>query len=64
MSEFVSSFEAAQIIGCAPDTIRWLAREGRIPVAIETKAGRLFRRDDVERLARERREREAAAATA
>ena len=54
--EFVSSLEAAQILGCAPDTVRWLARAGRLKAAIETRAGRLFRRRDVERLAVERAE--------
>ncbi len=54
MSEFVSTFEAAQILERSPDTVRWMARSGRLAYAIETKAGRLFRRTDVEALARAR----------
>lgn len=57
---YVSTFEAAQILGCAPDTIRWMARSGRLVAAITTKAGRLFDRAQVEQLARERQGQELA----
>ena len=50
-SEFVSSFEAARILDSSPDNVRLYARTGRLPVAIETRAGRLFRRADVLALA-------------
>jgi len=62
MSEFVSTFEASQISGYSPDTIRLKARTGQLRAAITTRAGRLFRREDCERLAAERREREEALA--
>lgn len=54
--QLLTSFEAAQILGCAPDTIRLMARLGRLPIEIETRAGRLFRRDVIENIARQRRE--------
>lgn len=50
-SGYLSTFEAAQILKCAPDTVRWMALSGRLAIAIETRAGRLFRRGDVEMLA-------------
>lgn len=56
-TDYVSSYEAAQILGCAPDTVRMLARSGRLPTAITTRAGRLYARRDVETLAEERRQR-------
>ena len=47
-TDYVSTYEAALILGCAPDTVRLLARSGRLATAISTRAGRLFRRCDVE----------------
>ena len=55
VSSVVSSFEAAQILECSPDNIRRLARVGRLRAVIATRAGRLFSRDEVQKLARERR---------
>ncbi len=52
-SDYVASYEAALILGRAPDTVRLLARSGRLTTAIHTRAGRLYRRKDVERLAKE-----------
>lgn len=60
-SEYIASLEAAQILGCAPDTVRGLARTGKLPVVMTTGAGRVYRRSDVERLAREREQQRAAA---
>lgn len=54
--DYVSSFEAAQILGRAPETIRWMVRSGKLQPAITTKAGRLFERAEIERLARSRQE--------
>ena len=54
-SEYLSTFEAAAILGCSRDNVRVLVRGGRLPVAIETRAGRLLKRIDVERVAHERR---------
>jgi hypothetical protein len=64
MSEYVSTFEASRILGCAPDTIRWMARSGKLRAAIVTKAGRLFKRADIEQLALQRQEPLAVHATA
>lgn len=55
MTEYVSSSEAGQILGLTPDSVRLMARQGKLPVAIATKAGRLYRRSDVQRLADARR---------
>jgi predicted site-specific integrase-resolvase len=55
--ELLSTFEAAQILDCAPDTVRHMARTGRLPIAVQTRAGRLYDRAEVSRLAAERRER-------
>lgn len=49
--EFVASSEAAVILGRTPDSVRLMARTGRLRTAIRTRAGRLYRRADVERLA-------------
>jgi DNA-binding transcriptional MerR regulator len=54
MRDVVSSLEAAQILDCSADNVRRLAREGRLRPVIETRAGRLFARRDVEALALER----------
>jgi hypothetical protein len=60
-NEFVSTYEAALILGRAPHTVRLFARHGRLVIspsvwafsitAIITRAGRLYRRCDVEKLA-------------
>jgi DNA-binding transcriptional MerR regulator len=59
MSDVVSTYEAAQIVECTPDNIRRLARAGRLRAVIETSAGRLFSRSDVEKLKQERQRRAA-----
>ncbi len=62
---FLSSAEAARLAGCAPDTIRAAAREGRLKPAASTGSGiRLFVREDVLAWARKRRQREASPAMA
>ena len=54
--DFITSAEAARILGRAPDTVRWMARTRRIPVAVQTSAGiRLFSRRLVEAIAAKRR---------
>jgi hypothetical protein len=53
--DLLTSFEAGAILQRAPDTVRLLARRGLLIPAIETRAGRLFRRRDVEDLAARRR---------
>ncbi|MCC7034022.1 MAG: hypothetical protein IT179_14460 [Acidobacteria bacterium] len=52
----MSTLEAAAILDCGPDNIRALVRGGRLPVAIATRAGRLLRRADVQRMAVERQQ--------
>jgi excisionase family DNA binding protein len=59
MTDVVSSFEAARILDCSSDNVRRLAREGRLKAVITTGAGRLFSRQDVEKMAAERRQRHA-----
>lgn len=56
-SEYISTLEAANILRCAPDTVRLMARSGRLAVAVATGAGRLYRRSDIEALARVREQR-------
>jgi DNA-binding transcriptional MerR regulator len=48
--------DAASVLGVVPDTVRHLARIGRLPVAVLTRSGlRLFDPDEVARLAAVRR---------
>jgi excisionase family DNA binding protein len=54
VADGVSSLEAAQILHCSADNVRRLAREGRLRPIMTTRAGRVFARRDVERLAAER----------
>jgi hypothetical protein len=55
-NEYVTSQEAGLILNRAPDTVRGLARRGLLVAAITTRAGRLYRRKDVEHLAAQRRQ--------
>jgi excisionase family DNA binding protein len=54
MNSHVSTLEAAQMLECSSENVRLLARSGRLPTAIRTRAGRLFLRTDVEQLAARR----------
>lgn len=59
MERLLSPSDAARILGVVPATVRAMALSGRLPPATMTESGiRLFRREDVERLASERAERE------
>ncbi len=59
MERLLSPSDAARILGVVPATVRAMAISGRLPPATMTESGiRLFRREDVERLAAERAERE------
>lgn len=54
----IESADAARILHVTPARVRQLALVGRLPVAVTTPRGaRLFTRDAVEALARERAER-------
>lgn len=57
MELLLSPSDAARILGVVPATVRAMALSGRLPPATMTESGiRLFRREDVERLAVERAE--------
>ena len=52
--EFLTTLDASRIFKKSPETVRLWEKQGKLP-AIRTPGGqRLFKRDDVERLARER----------
>jgi DNA-binding transcriptional MerR regulator len=51
-----TSADAAKVLKVVPDTVRHLARTGRLPVAVRTASGlQLFDLDVVERVASDRR---------
>lgn len=55
MERLLSPSDAARILGVVPATVRAMALSGRLPPITMTESGiRLFRREDVERLASER----------
>ncbi len=57
MTELLSSFDAAKIVGISGQGIRAAAERGAIPVAFVTAGGRrLFKREDIEEFARARQE--------
>jgi excisionase family DNA binding protein len=58
MAQLMTAADAARLLGVVPATVRQMERDGRLP-AMRTVGGiRLFQREDVERLARERFEQE------
>lgn len=59
MTDIVLTAEAARIAGVVPATIRWWEKTGRLPAERTSDGVRLYRRGDVERVARERQERRA-----
>ncbi len=52
--ELLTPSDAARVLGLAPDTVRQLANKGRLKVMKTMTGRRLFRRADVELLAKER----------
>jgi Helix-turn-helix domain len=53
--DLLESADASRILGLTPATVRQLARRGTLPVASVTPRGvRLFTREAIEKLARER----------
>ena len=57
MEQVLSSAEAARVLGLTPAAVRQLARRGALVPRLVTEGGmRLFRRADVERLAKRRAE--------
>jgi excisionase family DNA binding protein len=58
MERLMSTGDAARILGVTPATIRLMERQGRLPSLGRTQGGiRLFRRADVQRVARRRAQR-------
>jgi hypothetical protein len=57
MTDIVLTAEAARIAGVVPATIRWWEKTGRLPAERTSDGTRLYRRGDVERVARQRQER-------
>ena len=55
MATYLSTADAARLLGVTPATIRLMARQGRLRCADRTPGGiRLFRHRDVVQLARKR----------
>jgi excisionase family DNA binding protein len=55
MQELLSTADAARILEVTPATVRQMLRRGTLRAAARTEGGiHLFRRKDVEKLARER----------
>ncbi len=60
-TRFLSAADAARVLGVTPAAIRAMARRGALPVSAMTEGGiHLFRRADVEALARRRAKRQQA----
>jgi DNA-binding transcriptional MerR regulator len=56
MDELMETAEAGRVLKRTPATVRLLAKQGKLRVAALTGRGqRLYRREDVERLAKARR---------
>lgn len=57
MERFLSAADAARILAVTPAAVRSMQQRGALRAAAETEGGiRLYRRSDVEELARRRRE--------
>ena len=52
--DLMTAVDAGRILGVSVDTVRLLAKDGRIPFMSTVRGVRLFRRADVERLAAQR----------
>ena len=53
--KFLTSADASKVLGITPAAVRLIVIQGRLRVSAETEGGiRLFRRSDVERLAKRR----------
>jgi excisionase family DNA binding protein len=60
MDEWLTPADAARLLGVVPATVRQMERDGRLPAQRTAGGMRLFRRDDVERMAEERAQRQSA----
>ena len=55
MDEYLSTADAARLLGVVPATVRQMERRGTLRLAAKTAGGiRLFRYGDVDRLAKRR----------
>jgi DNA-binding transcriptional MerR regulator len=57
MKQYVLCAEAARLLQLTPNSVRVLARQGKLPAALVVDGVRLFDRRRVERLARTRAQR-------
>ena len=56
-TRYMSTADASRVLGVTPATVRLMARRGALPVSAMTEGGiHLFRRKDVDALARRRTE--------
>lgn len=53
-NELMTPSDAARVLGLSPDSVRALADAGRLPTLRTVSGRRLFRREDVEKLANDR----------
>ena len=53
-NDWLTNHEVADALGISGDGVRYLARTGKLGKFVTTRIGRLFNRDVVEQLARER----------
>ena len=61
LPRFLTASDAARVLGVTPGAVRLMLKRGTLPSAEQTAGGiSLFLRDDVNRLAAERRDRQAA----
>jgi hypothetical protein len=50
---YLTTAGAARLLGVTPDSVRLYAKQGQLPVAVVSESGiKLFKRDDVEQLAK------------
>jgi hypothetical protein len=65
VARFLTASDAARVLGITPGAVRLMLKRGALPVAERTVGGiNLYLRDDVYRLAEERRERQSQGARA
>lgn len=60
-TDLLTTADASKVLGVVPDTVRQWARRGLVPSLPTPSGQRLYRRGDIERLARDRAARQEAA---
>lgn len=63
MSQLLGTTDAALKLGCSAEWVRRLADEGKLAVERTANGQRIFRAEDVDRLALERRQRKSGRTT-